>query len=144
MADGGQFVTIKSSPGEPEGPRPNEERGVHNPRVIDLIGLDAENDQVYLLMLELRPFRTEPGPVQLQQIENKFNSYLGYVLDGHLVAQYPQYEGKRVRIQLDCASIPGDDEIPFFTGMYDFAAGEDIEFVVNVIASESQQGAAAT
>ena len=41
MADGGQFVTIKSSPGEPEGPRPNEERGVHNPRVIDLIGLDA-------------------------------------------------------------------------------------------------------
>ena len=59
MADGGQFVTIKSSPGEPEGPRPNEERGVHNPRVIDLIGLDAENDQVYLLMLELRPFGTE-------------------------------------------------------------------------------------
>ena len=64
--------------------------------------------------------------------------------DGHLVAQYPQYEGKRVRIQLDCASIPGDGEIPFFTGMHDFAAGEDIEFGVNGIASESQQGAAAT
>jgi hypothetical protein len=45
-----------------------QERGVHNPRVVDLMRLDAEADEVELLMLETRPWGSDP-----RQLEAKFN-----------------------------------------------------------------------
>ena len=80
-----------------------EQRGVDNPRVVDLIQLDPESGEVVLFMLEERAWGTVPE--QLHQLEAKFNSYLSYVLDGHLVTQYPQYADRRVRIRLDCAGV---------------------------------------
>ncbi len=111
---------------EPE----REARGVHNPRVVDLIRLDPESDEVVLLMLEERAWGTVPD--QLRQLEVKFNSYLSYVLDGHMVKQYPQYKSKRVRFQLDCATPPGQREQAMLTAMRNFAGSEDLGFDVNV------------
>ncbi len=107
-----------------------ESRGVDNPRVVDLIRLDRSSDEVVLLMLEERAWGTVPD--QLRQLELKFNSYLSYVLDGHLVKQYPQYESKRVRFQLDCATPPGQREQAILTSMRNFAVSEDLGFDVNV------------
>ena len=112
-------------------PTEPEARGVANPRVVDLIGLDTERDEVYLVMLEERPFGTDPE--QLFQLEAKFNAYLGYLLDGYLVREYPQYEGKRVRFQLDCASTPTGDMKAFLNSVRKFSENEGIRFVVNVI-----------
>ncbi len=107
-----------------------EPRGIHNDRVIDLIRLDSESDEVVLLMLEERAWGTVPE--QLRQLEAKFNSYLSYVLDGHLVKQYPQYQSKRVRFLLDCATPPGQQEQAMLTAMRNFAVSEDLGFDVNV------------
>jgi hypothetical protein len=115
--------------GEPGEAR--EPRGVHNPRVVDLIRHDVERDSVELLMLEERPWGAVPE--QLRQLEEKFNRYLGYVLDGFLAQQYPQYRGKPVRFRLDCAAPPGDAERKLLEAMKRFAAGQDIDFEVNVI-----------
>lgn len=112
-----------------------EARGVHNPRVVDLIRLDTERDEVVLLMLEERPWGTVPE--QLRQLEAKFNSYLAYVLDGHMVEQYPQYAGKRVCVRLDCAAPPGEGEQAMLTSMGNFAASENLSFEVNVQARRS-------
>jgi len=108
-----------------------EPRGVHNPRVVDLVRLDAESDEVVLLMLEERAWGT--APEQLRQLEEKFNSYLSYVLGGHMVKQYPQYAGKRVRFELDCTGQPGGREQALLTSMRNFAASEDLGFRVNVV-----------
>jgi hypothetical protein len=108
-----------------------EARGVHNPRVVDLIRLDAERDEVVLLMLEERAWGTVPE--QLRQLEDKFNSYLGYVLDGHMAKQYPDYAGKRVRFRLDCASPPGEREQAMLRAMANFAASESLGFEVKVL-----------
>ena len=113
-----------------------EARGVHNPRVVDLIRLDTERDEVVLLMLEERPWGTTPE--QLRQLEAKFNSYLAYVLDGHMVKQYPQYAGKRVCVRLDCAAPPGEGEQAMLTSMGNFAASENLSFEVNVQARRSR------
>ncbi len=118
-------------PGPNAAPVEREPRGVANPRVVDLIGLDSDSDEVYLVMLEERPWGADPE--QLRQLENKFNAYLGYLLDGYLAREYPQYEGKRVRFQLDCASAPEGEAIAFLNGARNFAAGEGIRFVVNVV-----------
>ena len=109
-----------------------EPRGVFNPRVVDLVSWDAEREEVLLTMLEVRPWESDEE--QLRQLEDKFNAYLSYVLDGHMVQQYPEYEGCRVRFELECASSPREDERPFLTAMGNFAAAEQIEFVVTVTA----------
>lgn len=113
-----------------EGAAP-QARGVTNPRVIDLISLDAESDEVVLLILETRPWGSDAD--QLPQLEDKLNSYLAYVLEGWLARQYPQYEGRKVRFQLDCASVPGDTEERFLRAAMNFAAGEGIGFSVRVV-----------
>ena len=107
-----------------------EARGVHNPRVIDLITQDESSGEVLLLMLEPRPWESEPE--QLRQLEAKFNSYLEYVLGGHMEKQYPQYAGRSVCIRLECVENPRPADSAFFTAMSNFAAGESIRWVVAV------------
>jgi len=107
-----------------------EPRGVHNPRVIDLITPDPRSGEVVLVMLEERPWQSEPE--QLRQLEAKFNAYLEYALGGHLAKQYPEYAERPVRFQLECAENPRPADNAFFTAMANFAAAEDIRFVVAV------------
>jgi hypothetical protein len=117
--------------------RPAEEqkepRGVFNPNVVDLISYDAERAEVVLLMLEERAWDTDPE--QLRQLEAKFNSYLSYVLDGHLSQQYPDYADKDVCFRLDCADSPRGEAEKMLRAMQNFAAGENIRFVVQRIES---------
>jgi len=107
-----------------------EPRGVHNPRVIDLVTPDAKSGEVVLVMLEERPWQSDPE--QLRQLEAKFNSYLEYALGGHLAQQYPEYAERPVRFQLECAENPRPADGAFFTAMANFAAAESIRFVVLV------------
>lgn len=107
-----------------------EPRGVHNPRVIDLISEDDASGEVVLVMLEERPWESEPD--QLRQLEAKFNAYLEYVLGGHLAQQYPEYAARPVRFQLECAENPRPADSAFFTAMANFAAAESIRFVILV------------
>ncbi len=110
-----------------------EQRGVHNAKVVDLISFDRERDEVVLLMVEERPWET--AEEQPRQLEDKFNSYLSYVLNGHLFEQYPQYAGKDVCFRLDCATSPMGDVQRMLPSMQNFAESEKIRFVVHVIDS---------
>ncbi len=105
-------------------------RGIHNPKVVDLITEDEATGEVVLVMLEERPWGSDPE--QLRQLEAKFNAYLEYVLGGHLGVQYPDYAEKPVRFQLDCVENPRTEDSAFFTAMSNFAAGESIRLVVQV------------
>lgn len=109
---------------------PQEARGVHNPRVVDLITADDATGEVVLVMLEARPWGSDIE--QIRQLEAKFNAYLEYVLGGHMGKQYPDYAEKPVRIQLDCAENPRAEDGAFFTAMSNFAAAESIRWVVRV------------
>ena len=108
-----------------------EPRGVYNPKVVDLINHDREKGEVVLLMLEQRVWGS--APEQLRQLEEKFNRYLSFVLDGFLVEQFPQYKDLPVCFRLDCAAAPGDEERKLLSSMKSFAGTHDIRFEVNVI-----------
>jgi hypothetical protein len=109
------------------GPEP---RGVHNPRVVDLVRLDPAQDCVELLMLETRVWGSDPG--QLVQLEEKFNAYLGYVQGGYLGRDYPHYAGRRVRFRLECAETPAGEAARMLAAMQGFAEREGIAFAVEV------------
>jgi hypothetical protein len=112
---------------EPE----RQPRGVHNPRVVDLVTDDPATGEVVLVMLEERRWQTSPD--QLRELEAKFNAYLEYVLGGHMARQYPDYAQRPVRFQLDCVENPRPEDRAFFTAMSNFAAGEKIRLVVRVV-----------
>lgn len=105
--------------------------GVQNPMVLDLITLDPATDCVVLVMIERRGWGASPR--QLHEIEEKINRYLGYVLDGFLVQQYPSYEGKSVQLRLDCAEAPHGVAVAFVEAATRAAYEQGIQFVVNVV-----------
>lgn len=97
------------------------EPGVENPMMLDLVTTDPVSGRVVLAMIERRPWGA--AKAQLAQIEEKINRYLGYVLDGFLAEQYPQYEGRRVQLRLVCAAPP-DGEAARFCAAAEHACGE--------------------
>lgn len=106
------------------------ETGVQNPAVIDLLTTDRADDAVVLVMIERRPWNAVP--VQLRQMEEKINRYLGYVLDGFMAQHYPQYEGKPVRIRLDCVEAPRGEVVRFVEAATHAVRASGLEFMVNV------------
>ena len=83
---------------------PLEQRGIHNPSIVDLITVDPDRDEVVLVMLQRRPWREDAS--QISELQDKFNSYFDYVVMGHLVQQYPRYSEMRVRLQLEYSEAP--------------------------------------
>jgi hypothetical protein len=76
------------------------EPGVANPNVVDLITPDPGGHRVFLVMIERRPWGSV---LQLRQLEEKINRYLGYVLDGYFAEQYAAYRDREAVLRLDCA-----------------------------------------
>ena len=107
-----------------------ERRGVGNPRIVDLVSEDRGRGEVVLALLE--PRRWTGGAEQLAEHEEKLNAYFGYVLDGHLAQQYPQYRDKPVRIELRCAEEPGVAERPFLAAVTRFCTEHGLRFAVVV------------
>jgi hypothetical protein len=104
--------------------------GVQNPMIIDLITLEKASDTVVLAMIERRSWGA--AEQQFKQIEEKVNRYMGYVLDGFLAEQYPQYIGKAVQIRLDCAEEPHGEAARFVAAMKDAVESHGIHFATAV------------
>jgi hypothetical protein len=106
--------------------------GVQNPKIMDLIRLDAANGNVVLVMYERRSWGL--GAHQFKEIEEKINRYMGYVLDGFLTQQYPQYVGKNVEIRLECAHAPTPEVLPFIDAASRAARQYGLDFTAIVAA----------
>jgi hypothetical protein len=104
--------------------------GVQNPAMMDLITTDPESGNVVLVMVEHRAW--DASAQQLRQIEEKINRYLGYVLDGFLAEQYPQYEGRKVTIRLDCAEHPAGEAIRFLAAAKHAIEAQGLAFAIEV------------
>lgn len=105
--------------------------GVQNPMIVDLIEWDPASERVVLAMVERRPWGSHH--LQFKQIEEKINRYLGYVLEGHMGQQYPQYVGRTVRIRLDCVDTPTGEAEHFVAAAGYAVRNEGVEFALNIV-----------
>src|ERR1700704_1825530 len=80
--------------------------GVANPAVIDLFGVDGKSGDVVLAMNEPRPW--DGSDERLHELQEKFNAYVSFLLDGEMVAAHPELAGKQARIELRCDHMPDD------------------------------------
>jgi len=104
--------------------------GVENAKVVDLISVDSASGKVVLTMIERRAWGASNQ--QFQQIEEKINRYMGYVLDGFLAEQHPEYEGKAVQLRLECAEQPHGEAVLFVAAAARAASDHGLELVVVV------------
>jgi hypothetical protein len=65
---------------------------------VDLV-VARRDGTVVLSMFEERPW--DGSEERIRQLEEKVNSYLSFVLDGHMAEQHPDIDAKQVQIHLN-------------------------------------------
>ncbi|HEY5036318.1 MAG TPA: DUF6572 domain-containing protein, partial [Chthoniobacterales bacterium] len=83
-----------------------------------------------LAMFEERPW--DDSELQLFQLQEKFNAYVSFVLDGELADAHPELAGKKARIEVRCATVPEGRALDLLTMIHDQLALQEID--VEVIA----------
>jgi uncharacterized protein DUF6572 len=108
--------------------------GVANPAVIDLFAVDQKTAEVLLAMNEPRPW--DGSDERLHELQEKFNAYVSFLLDGEMVAAHPEFAGKPARIELRCDHMPDDRALDLLNLIHDQIALQNIKMEVVV----AQQG----
>jgi len=108
--------------------------GVANPAVIDLFGVDGKSGEVVLAMNEPRPW--DGSDERLHELQEKFNAYVSFLLDGEMIAAHPELAGKTARIELRCDHMPDERALGLLNLIHDQMALQEITMEVVV----AQQG----
>ena len=110
--------------------------GVERADVIDFFAHDTKRDEVLLAMYETRPW--ENSDLQLFQVQEKFNAYVSFLLDGELSDAHPELTGKNARIELRCAEMPEGRILDLLHAIHDQLALQEI--AVEVIVEDLSGG----
>ena len=108
--------------------------GVENGGVIDMMAFDKATDEVLLVMREPREW--SGGDEQLLELQEKFNAYASFLLDGELVDSHPELTGKRARIELECGFMPSEQAVTLLNAIHDQLALQEIGMEVIVAGGE--------
>jgi len=106
-------------------------RGVEHAHVIDLIADDTKTGEVTLIMLEERPW--DGSELRLFQLQEKINAYLSFALDGEMAESYPNFSGRKIRLQLDCVGMPDSEVVQFLSMVREQIAFQGINLEVRVM-----------
>jgi hypothetical protein len=112
--------------------------GVEHAGVIDLFAVDAKRNEVLLVMNEPRPW--DDSDLRLHQLQEKFNAYVSFLLDGEMLAAHPELTGKRSRIELHCDHMPDARALELLNLIHDQIALQEIAMEVIVADSECGGG----
>jgi hypothetical protein len=104
--------------------------GVGNPAIIDLFGVDGKTGEVVLAMNESRPWDGSDG--RLHELQEKFNAYVSFLLDGEMLSAHPELAGKAARIDLRCDHMPDERALELLNLIHDQIALQDIKMEVIV------------
>jgi Family of unknown function (DUF6572) len=104
--------------------------GVEQPGMIDFLAHDTKEDEVLLVMFEPRPW--DDSDLQLFQLQEKFNAYVSFLLDGEMAEAHPELAGKNARIELRCAEMPEGRVLDLLNAIHDQVALQEIRMEVVV------------
>jgi hypothetical protein len=98
--------------------------------VIDLIGHDPKSDEIVLVMSE--PGEWDGSDECLHELQERFNAYASFLLDGECAESHPELAGKRARIEVRCARMPDTRGLELLGMIHDQLAFQDIKMEVVV------------
>jgi len=68
-------------------------------------------------MNEPRPW--DGSHQQLHEMQEKFNAYASFILDGEMTEAHPELAGRTARIQLRCEYMPGKEALALLQAIHD-------------------------
>jgi hypothetical protein len=83
-----------------------------------------------LVMFEPRPW--DDSDLQLFQLQEKYNAYVSFLLDGEMAEAHPELAGKNARIELRCAEMPEGRALDLLNAIHDQLALQGIRVEVVV------------
>ena len=98
--------------------------------VIDVIAQDAKTNEVVLVMNE--PNQWDGSDEQLLALQERFNAYVSFLLDGEMAADHPNLGGKPARIELRCTHVPDTRALELLGMIHDQLAFQEIKLEVTV------------
>jgi len=104
--------------------------GVANAAMIDLFAIDQKTGEVLLAMHEPRPW--DDSDERLHQLQEKFNAYVSFLLDGEMITAHPELAGKPARIELRCDYMPEERALALLNLIHDQIALQEIKMEVIV------------
>ena len=107
----------------------NHEHSKPNDR-IDMIGHDPKSDQAVLVMNEPEPWNDSSE--RLFQLQERFNVYVSFLLDGEFAEWDPKLARKRARIEVRCAHMPDAHALELLGQIHDQLAHQEIDVRVVV------------
>ena len=98
--------------------------------MIDVIAHDTKRDEALLVMNQSGEW--DGSDEQLLELQERFNAYASFLLDGEFAEVHPELAGKPVRIEVRCAHMPDSRAIELLGMIHDQLAFQDIKVEVIV------------
>ena len=105
--------------------------------VIDMIAHDPKRDEAVLVMNEPEPWNDSDE--RLVQLQERFNAYVSFLLDGEFAEWDPKLAQKRARIEVRCAHMPDSSALDLLGHIHDQLAHQEID--VEVVVKNREQPA---
>jgi hypothetical protein len=96
--------------------------------VIDVIAEDEKTGEGVLVMNE--PERWDGTDERLLALQERFNAYVSFLLDGEMAEAHPELAGKPMRIELRCAHMPDARTLELLGQIHDQLAFQEIKMEV--------------
>jgi len=97
---------------------------------IDVIAYDPKAGEVVLVMNQ--PNELDGSDDQLLSLQERFNAYVSFLLDGEMAEAHPELSGKPTRIELRCAHMPDPRALELLGLIHDQLAFQEIKMEVVV------------
>jgi hypothetical protein len=92
-------------------------------------------------MNEPRPW--DGSDIRLHELQEKFNAYVSFLLDGEMTDAHPDFAGKPARIELRSAQMPDEKAIALLGAIHDQLALQEIRMEV-IVANGGDCGSSCT
>lgn len=81
--------------------------------VVDFVARGDTDDEWKMVLVEEGPWG-DSTEAQLHRIQDRLYGCLDAAIDGHLAEKFPETEGKRLTIRLDCYNVPKAEVSAYF------------------------------
>jgi hypothetical protein len=104
--------------------------------VIDVIAHDSKTGEAVLIMNE--PNEWDGSDDQLLSLQERFNTYVSFLLDGEMAEAHPELVSKPTRIELRCAHMPDTRALELLGLIHDQLAFQEIKMEVVIRNDETR------
>ena len=105
--------------------------------VIDVIAHDAKTGEVVLVMND--PDKWDDPDERLIALQERFNAYVSFLLDGEMASEQPELACTPARIEVHCAHMPDARALELLSMIHDQLAFQEIKLEV-VLTNENCSG----